>query len=752
MNIRSGLLFLLFNLFVNVLFAQPWRDGQNYTCETASPFCTGTQYAFPAGVNAGYGQPGPCYDCLINTPNPAWYYLKVANPGNLIIEMQSEPPRDIDFCAWGPFNNLNCCDQLFCYKVVSCSYGGSSAETCTIPNGLSGQYYMFVITNISNLPCNIIFTQTGGTGTTDCTILPPPCSNNSPICVGQTLQLNAASVLSATYHWSGPDGFSSGAQNPAIPDAQLINAGDYYLHLTINGIPDNDSSKTTAYIYQPVADAGNDTIIQNGVFTTLHGSASQGSGSYQYHWEPANLLIDPDIASPTTVNLFSTTLFTVTATDNAANCDVQDMVTVFVAGGALAVNAVAIPLTICSGQTTQLQSFGSGGTGNYTYSWSGPGGFISNLQNPSVQPPVTSTYTIMVNDGFNTASNTVTVNVDQLPVADPGVNQSIPNGTYTFLDGSVTGGTSNYFFSWAPTDKLINPNVQQPQTTILTATTVYSLTVTDLVTNCVSNNPANVSIEVTGGPLNANPVATPGWICRGDTAQLHASAGGGNVGYYQYEWNSNPSGFSSSEAEPYVYPVENTTYTVTVFDGFTYTNGSVSVSIYPEPVIILGPPDTTICIYDTLQLDAGNPGDEYLWSNGATSRFISVQGAGIVPEIQSYQVKVTNEDGCSSISSISILYSYSACTGINIRGECKQVNIYPNPSNGIFTLVHRGPSDDIRVSITNILGKTLKTLILRKSESGCTSETLDLSGYPKGMYFIEFGNNSQLWTEKLVIE
>jgi len=752
MTKRFGFFFILLNLVVHFLFAQTGRDGQNNTCETASPFCTGTQYAFPAGVNAGDGQQGPCYNCLINTPNPAWYYLKVANPGNLIIQLQSEPPRDIDFCCWGPYNSLNCCQQLICSKVVSCSYGGSSTEICTIPSGLTGQYYMLVITNISNLPCNIIFTQTGGTGTTDCSILPPACSNNSPICVGQTLQLNAASVLSATYHWSGPSGFSSGAQNPAIADAQLINAGDYYLHLTINGQPNPDSSKTTVYIYQPVADAGNDTTIQNGVFTTLHGSASQGSGSYHYHWEPANLFIDPDVANPVTVNLFSTTVFTLTTTDDAANCDAQDMVTVYVAGGTLTVNAVAIPLTICSGQTTQLQSFGSGGTGNYTYNWSGPGGFISNIQNPAVQPPVTSTYIVTINDGFNTASNSVTVNVDQLPVADPGVNQSIPHGTYTFLDGSVTGGNSNYFFSWSPADKLVNPNVQQPQTINLTATTVYTLTVTDLVTNCISNNPANVSIEITGGPLNTNPVATPEWICLGDTSQLHASAGGGNVGFYQYEWNSNPSGFVSSEAEPYVHPVEYTTYTVKVYDGFNTTTGSTSVSIYPEPLINLGPPDTTICIYDTLRLDAGNPGCEYLWSNGATSRFIQVKGAGIVPEIQSYHVKVKNEYGCSSISSISIIYSYSGCTGINIPGIKKQVIIYPNPSTGIFTLVNTGLSDDIRISITDILGKPLKTLFLKKSESGYTTETLDLSGYPKGIYLIAFGNNSQLWTEKLVIE
>jgi hypothetical protein len=365
---------------------------------------------------------------------------------------------------------------------------------------------------------------------------------------------------------------------------------------------------------------------------------------------------------------------------------------------------------------------------------------------------MSSTYYVMINDGFNTDSSTVTVVVNQLPVADPGVNQSIPHGTYTFLNGSETSGANDCFYSWSPAIKLVNPNIQQPQTINLTATTVYSLTVTDLATNCLSNNPAHVSVEITGGPLNANPVATPGKICRGDTTQLHASAGGGNVGYYQYTWTSNPPGFSSSVAEPFVHPEVNTIYIVSVFDGFNTTTGSTTVSIYPEPSIFLGPPDTTICIYSTFRLDAGNPGCEYLWSNGSTSRLIQVKGAGIVPETQNYNVTVTNGNGCSSFSSISIIFSYSACTGINIRSEGKRVIIYPNPSTGIFTLVNSGLPDGMRVSITDIFSKPIKTLFLKRSESGYTTETIDLSDYPKGMYLVEFGSTSQLWTEKLIIE
>jgi hypothetical protein len=80
-------------------------------------------------------------------------------------------------------------------------------ETANIPNGQTGQYYILVITNFSNQPCDITFQQSGGTGSTDCTILPPPATNNSPVCVGEMIQLNAATVIGAQYQWTGPNGF-----------------------------------------------------------------------------------------------------------------------------------------------------------------------------------------------------------------------------------------------------------------------------------------------------------------------------------------------------------------------------------------------------------------------------------------------------------------------------------------------------------------------------------------------------------------
>lgn len=246
---------LIVALGVNVAMAQaPGSD-----CFNPLPFCTGQTYSYPAGVNNGTAQPGPNYGCLFTQPNPVWYYFQVDNPGNIDIYMVgsntnniNNPTNDIDFICYGPFTSLAgvCPSQLTAANTVDCSYSASATETVNIVNAPAGAIYLLLITNYSNNPANIIFSQTGGNASTDCGVLSAP-DNNGPLCVGQTLQLTVDTPYSAgpyAFYWTGPNGFTSTLQNPTIPNAQLSHAGTYTVVLTHLSSFESDTSTTTVVI------------------------------------------------------------------------------------------------------------------------------------------------------------------------------------------------------------------------------------------------------------------------------------------------------------------------------------------------------------------------------------------------------------------------------------------------------------------------------------------------------------------------
>jgi len=157
----------------------------NGTCNTSYQFCTGAIYNYPAGINTT-AETGPDYGCLYTQPNPAWFYLEIAQPGDVALSIYSNPQRDLDFICWGPFLNPNnpCNSGLLTNggnttshwsstdphpanmggypsgNTADCSYNSSWQEWCYIPNAQQGEYYIIMITNYSNQQCNVIFHQT----------------------------------------------------------------------------------------------------------------------------------------------------------------------------------------------------------------------------------------------------------------------------------------------------------------------------------------------------------------------------------------------------------------------------------------------------------------------------------------------------------------------------------------------------------------------------------------------------------------
>ncbi len=159
------------------------------------------QPQFPLTVNVEHAESGPYYGCLYTQPNPAWFFVKMDEPGDVIININAQSYGsffDVDFCCWGPFSALpESSGELTQDKVVDCSYDSSVPTVCMIPSeAQTGEYYVLVVTNYANMPGDLTFTLGGGTGSLEC----PHVHQYEPI-VADGKQWN---VL-FSYPWSPPE-------------------------------------------------------------------------------------------------------------------------------------------------------------------------------------------------------------------------------------------------------------------------------------------------------------------------------------------------------------------------------------------------------------------------------------------------------------------------------------------------------------------------------------------------------------------
>ena len=232
-----------------------------------------------------------------------------------------------------------------------------------------------------------------------------------------------------------------------------------------------------------------------------------------------------------------------------------------------------------------------------------------------------------LNSCGNGPSSQLSLTVTPLPVANAGLDITIPYGTSTTLH-AASGGSGSYSYHWSPGSLFVNPNIQNPQTINLTVTTMFTVLVTNLTTLC--NDSDEVVVTISGGPLNTNPLSIPSSICRGTTAQLFANAGGGS-GVYSYAWSCNPPGsppWSSTQANPVVSLDSSKIYTLSLSDGFNIVLGTTALTVFQLPSATISGGDTLCGQGNSTMLTVdltGAPPWTFHYSNGVTTWFISSQ-------------------------------------------------------------------------------------------------------------------------------
>lgn len=142
-------------------------------------------------------------------------------------------------------------------------------------------------------------------------------------------------------------------------------------------------------------------------------------------------------------------------------------------------------------------------------------------------------------------------------------------------------------------------------------------------------------------PFDAGPDRV---MCNNDTIQLHATPG-----FLKYEWLPDYYLNATASADVTASPLTDTVYTVKAEKTpgcFAYD--TVHVKVNQSMVIDLGA-DTSLCLGDSVVLNAGNHFSSYTWSNGSVASFIVVKTAG------AYFVDAISANGCHSLDTMAVI-------------------------------------------------------------------------------------------------
>jgi hypothetical protein len=184
---------------------------------------------------------------------------------------------------------------------------------------------------------------------------------------------------------------------------------------------------------------------------------------------------------------------------------------------------------------------------------------------------------------------------------------------------------------------------------------------------------------------------------------------------------------------------------------------SLVMGIDTIPTVVAGP-DTLICIGQSLQLEGfASAYDSVKWFSDGDGIFDDPTALFTVytpgnSDTTNKQVELTLAAYgafCDSTAS-SFDLELDICTGLSEPGDELFLQVFPNPSNERFNIHITGvEQDELKIVINNNAGQALFQYRIDRF-NGAYSNTIDMSYFPAGIYYMQISNNSFSKTVKLV--
>lgn len=474
-------------------------------------------------------------------------------------------------------------------------------------------------------------------------------SNDAPVCEGENINLTGTTDIGVTFAWTGPNSYTSSSQSPTLTGVTVAEGGTYSFVATANGC--SSAPATTVVVVNPgvgtiaATASQNSVCLGNAIDLNASGQTSGVILSEDFNGQvpgwttvnnstggtPANAAwtLRPSPYSPggAWVGQFST----ISSNDNSqyyfTNSDAQ--------GNGGTTNTIL--------QAPAINSVGYSGLTLDFYHYyrdiadAGDNAYVE-VSTDGIAWTTVQTYTS--DQGAPTAFANASINLNAYVNYPSLYIRFRYTGTWDWgwaIDNvSINGVAPSLTYSWTSNPSGFTSNLQNPTGIMPSVMTDYQVVVSNSF-GCSDSAVVTVSV-------NPNPVVSIGndtAYCQG--ISFSAAYDAGNPGS-TYNW-------SNGATTQVINAVTQGTYSVIVTDN----NGCMGydtavVTENPAPVVNIGN-DTSYCqgVSFSATYDAGNPGNTFNWSTGATTQSISVNAAG------TYSVIVTNNNNCAGYDTVVVI-------------------------------------------------------------------------------------------------
>ncbi len=398
---------------------------------------------------------------------------------------------------------------------------------------------------------------------------------------------------------------------------------------------------------------------------------------------------------------------------------------------------------VCSGTLLNLAS--SSTTVGVSYSWVGPNGFSSSVQNPVRNPALTKysgDYIVTISNNGCISKDTTTAAVDSTPIAVTASNNG-PLCAGSDLQLTATNTTSGAVYHWSGPS--FSSGVQNPSISSAPVSASGTYSVYASLGSCNSST-GTTTVSVVNGPgVNIYP-SPRDTVCGNPTGTVTFVATAVNPGGTPgYQWYKNGVQIATTTSNTYtatgvqtsdVYyaklvpgsgaacttPVNSNKITMTVMP---YITPTVSISVSPDSIAWSG----VMLTFTATSLNAGNS-PKYQWKlngtnvNGALS---NVWGASNLNDKDKVSCEVTSSYICPQPQKVtSNTITLKVKTGIsNIAGN--NIRIYPNPTQ--TTLTVEGINKGTNIQLKDVLGRQVLHTIATSNTTILNTAQLTAGNY-----------------------